>query len=83
MGGIRGESTSEIIIGDYCQFEPNVVIMTSDDAVNGLQDSMPGRIVIGDDCWIWANVTITRGITIGKGSVRCKQRGHPEYLRIL
>ena len=89
LGGIRGDSISEIIIGDYCQFGPNVVIVASDHAVNDvsrpmrLQDSIPGRIVIGDDCWIGANVTITKGVTIGKGSViganSVVTRNIPEY----
>ncbi len=89
LGAIRGDSTSEIIIGNYCQFGPNVVIIASDHAVNNvrrpmrLQDSTTGRILIGDDCWIGANVTITKGVTIGTGSViganSVVTRDIPEY----
>ena len=89
LGGIRGDDASEIIIGDYCQFGPNVVIIASDHAVNEvtrpmrLQNSVPGKIVIGEDCWIGANVTITRGVSIGKGSIiganSVVTRDIPEY----
>jgi len=89
LGAIKGDSNSEIIIGDYCQFGPNVVIIASDHAVNDvsrpmrLQDSTTARIYIGDDCWIGANVTITKGVTIGKGSViganSVVTRDIPEY----
>ena len=72
VGCDPGQSISKIIIGDYCQFGSNVVIIARDHAVNDvtrpmrLQDSMPGRTVIGDDCWIGVNVTITRGVSSGR-----------------
>jgi acetyltransferase-like isoleucine patch superfamily enzyme len=48
-----------------------------------LQESIPGKIVIEDDCWIGANVTITRDVTIGRGSViganSVVTRDIPEY----
>ena len=89
LGGVRGECNSEIVIGDYCQFGPNVVIIPGDHAMNDitrpirLQESIPGKIVIEDDCWIGANVTITRDVTIGRGSViganSVVTRDIPEY----
>jgi len=89
LGALRGSESSEIIIGDYCQFGPNVVIIAADHTTNnvtipiGLQNIIPGRIVIADDCWIGANVTITRNVIIGKGSIiganSVVTRNIPEY----
>jgi acetyltransferase-like isoleucine patch superfamily enzyme len=68
-------SPSEIIIGDYCLFGMNVVIIAGNHPTGNvavpfrLQDSIPSKIVISDDCWIGANVTISKSVTIGKGSV--------------
>lgn len=53
---------------------PNVNIITGEHetgietrkAHKGLE--FTGPIVIGDDCWIRANVTVLAGVTIGHGS---------------
>lgn len=63
--------TSLVIIGDRCQFGPNVSVYTV-----GHDTSVLSRrkfvefghpIRIGDDCWIGGNVVILPGVTIGEG----------------
>ncbi|KAJ5205639.1 sugar O-acetyltransferase [Penicillium cf. griseofulvum] len=63
-----------VSIGDNVMIGPNVNIITGEHetgiearkAHRGLEFTRP--IVIGDDCWIGANVTILAGVTIGHGS---------------
>ena len=63
----------KIQIGSRCSFGPNVVVYDHDHAFNSEQVSgnhfKTSEIVIEDNCWIGANVTILRGTHIGKGSV--------------
>lgn len=64
---------SNIVIGDGCQFGPNVKIFdnnhkfNADSGVTSEHKSAP--IYIGENCWIGANVVILKGVTIGKNSV--------------
>lgn len=63
-----------IDIGDGVLISPNCVIVAGDHDFSSTlpileQPSSGGRIVIGADCWIAANVVITGGVTIGKGSI--------------
>ena len=72
---VIGCRESEIIIADNCLFGPNVVIVAGNHSyVNAgvkirFRDTIPGKITIGEDCWIGANVTITKDVTIGEGSI--------------
>lgn len=66
---------SKVIIGEHCSIAPNVVIIGSNHNFQNpnefIQDqgiSMKG-VIIEDDVWIAANVTILDGVIIGKGSV--------------
>jgi acetyltransferase-like isoleucine patch superfamily enzyme len=65
----------KIHIGDNCSIGPYVLIQASDHRFDDTtvpinkQGWNPGEIVIKDDCWIGGHVTITRNVTIGKGSV--------------
>lgn len=61
-----------ISIGNNCMFANNLVIVDHDhaigkDGVIGTLVSQP--IVIEDQVWCGANVTITKGVHIGKGAV--------------
>ena len=61
-----------IAIGNHCMFANNLVIVDHDhkigtDGVTGTLISKP--IVIEDRVWCGANVTITKGVHIGKGAV--------------
>ncbi len=64
-----------IKIGDNVLIGPNVVIRAADhnfdniDIPINMQGHRSGRIIIEDNVWIGANVTIIRDVTIGTGSV--------------
>lgn len=72
---------AKIFIGNYVLFGPNVTIITGGhrfDVVgrymSTIQDDekLPQddkNVIISDDVWIGANVTILRGVIIGEGSV--------------
>jgi len=65
----------EIVIGNNVLIAQNVVLRASDhefkDVLIPIQEQghTGGIIVIGDDCWIGANVVITRNVTIGSHSI--------------
>ena len=63
-------------IGDYCQIASGCSIRDTDHIIPSNKDEMittsgivTEEIIIEDDCWIAANVSITKGVKIGKGSV--------------
>ena len=61
-----------ITIGNECIFGPNVCLYDHDHkfGINGVQRGYKTTpIIIEDNCWIGANVTILRGTHIGNGSV--------------
>ncbi len=64
---------NKISIGDGCAFGPNVVIYDHDHNYSAEGFSVDtfksSPVVIENQCWIGANVTILRGTHIGKGCV--------------
>lgn len=63
----------KILIGEHCAFGPNVVIYDHDHKY-GAQGIMVNEfnaspIIIEDNCWVGANVTILKGTHIGQGCV--------------
>ena len=62
-----------ITIGNHVAFGPNVVVYDHDHVFNeeGFENNTykTSPIIIGDNCWIGANVTLLRGTIIGEGSV--------------
>jgi galactoside O-acetyltransferase len=64
-----------ITIGDDVLVGPNVVLRATDhrfaDPARRIseQGHVAGRIVIGSDVWLAANVTVVGGVTIGDGAV--------------
>jgi acetyltransferase-like isoleucine patch superfamily enzyme len=65
----------KVKIGNFCSIAPNCVIVGSNHlykdkskSIKSQRSSIKG-ILIGDDVWIAANVTILDGITIGDGAV--------------
>ena len=63
----------EITVGDGCAFGPNVVIYDHDHCYNtegfSGNDYKTAPVIIGNHCWIGANVTILRGTSIGEGCI--------------
>lgn len=60
-----------IKIGDNCKFGNNLVIVDHDHNFRKVSDSefISSKIVIGNNVWVGANVTILRGTTIGDDCV--------------
>lgn len=63
-----------IQIGDNCLFGPNVVVVDHDHEYRYIDERRGNHyrkspIIIGNNVWIGANVTILRGSQIGDGSV--------------
>lgn len=63
QGGIR--IGNNVLIGHQVVFAS----LDHDLAAEKRANLYPGRIVVEDDVWIGANATITKGVTIGRGSV--------------
>lgn len=60
----------EIIIGDYCKFGNNLVIVDHDHNTGRCDDEFPGKsICIGNRVWVGANCVILKGVTIGDEAV--------------
>lgn len=61
----------EIMIGKKVMFGPAVTIATVGHPINpDMREYMyTDPVIIGDNCWIGANVTICPGVTIGENSV--------------
>jgi galactoside O-acetyltransferase len=72
---LLGAAGGEINIGNDVLIGPNVVLRAADhefadvDVPIRCQGHRAGRIVIGDDVWLAANVVVTSGVTIGTGCV--------------
>ena len=72
---------STLTIGNHVMFGPEVMIITGDhrfDIKDKYMDEITNEmklpendkpVVIEDDCWIGARVTILKGVTISKGSI--------------
>ena len=75
IGAIGDDDNSEITIGENCLFGLNVVVVSGDHPIHNKEkllrnnDSICGRIEIGNDCWIASNTTITKDVAIGDGAV--------------
>lgn len=63
----------KILIGNNCAFGPNVIIYDHDHKYNTERfnpcEYKTSPVIIEDNCWIGANVTILRGAHIGEGCV--------------
>ena len=70
-----GAAFGEILIGDNVLIGPNVVLRAADHVFENPstpimdQGHQGGKISIGNDVWLAANVVITSGVTIGDGVV--------------
>lgn len=74
----------KVKVGDFCSIGPNVLfVLKADHPVNHIstfpfkvkvlgsnnEALSKGNIILEDDVWIGANVTILSGVTIGKGAI--------------
>lgn len=72
---INAGCDGRISIGSHVLIGPNVVLRSSDHQTAEAsrlirsQGHVPGTIVIEDDVWLAANVTVVGGVTIGRGAV--------------
>lgn len=72
---LLGAAGGEILIGDDVLIGPNVVLRAADHEFSNVdvpirrQGHCRGRIVIGNDVWLAANVVVTSDVTIGSGCV--------------
>ena len=64
-----------IVLGNDVLIAPNVVMRTSDHVTSALdkpirqQGHIAGEIIVEDDVWLAANVTVVGGVRIGQGAV--------------
>lgn len=56
-----------VFIGPFCGFYTATHPLNYADRNKGLERALP--IVIGDNCWFGANVSVMQGVTIGAGCV--------------
>ena len=63
-----GYGDGRLTIGSFSQIGPGVFITLGSHSVEDMK-TYPGDVVIGEMCWIGANVTILPGVTIGDGCV--------------
>lgn len=60
----------EIMIGEYCKFGNNLVIVDHDHNTSGQGEEFPAKpIKIGNGVWVGANCVILKGVTIGDNAV--------------
>lgn len=73
VASIISDKSCKLIIGNRVALGPRVTLILSSDANwSNLMKKIPyirDKIVLEDDCWIGAGVTILPGITIGKMSI--------------
>lgn len=72
-------AVEQINIGDYCTFGNNLVIIDHDHNFRSSNSLYISRsVVVQNNCWVGANVTICKGVHIGEncvvaaGSIVCK-----------
>ena len=72
--GLTGVGAGHIEIGDRVLIGPHVTLVTANHPLDPLERAKPhrvehGKITIGENAWIGANVTICSDVRIGKNSV--------------
>lgn len=67
------EGAGQVDIGSNVFLGPQVMIITSvhesDESGQAARMPTPGRVSIGDRCWLGARVTVLPGVTIGEGTI--------------
>lgn len=67
MDGGTIQIGNNVFIGPFCGFYTATHPLKYVDRNKGLEKALP--IVVGDNCWFGANVSVLPGVTIGAGSV--------------
>jgi acetyltransferase-like isoleucine patch superfamily enzyme len=65
MGGCYITGRAGLVIGDYTQIGPNVVIVTANHDLYDLRVPVEGPVKIGKYCWIGAGAKIMPGVILG------------------
>ena len=67
--GVSIGATQKIIIGQNVRCGNNTMIMDTDWHWNDLRAAPNAPVVIGDNVWLGINVTVMKGVTIGKNTL--------------
>ena len=67
MDGAKITVGTNVFIGPFCGFYTATHPLAFAERNIGLEKALP--IVVGDNCWFGANVSVMPGVTIGSGSV--------------
>jgi acetyltransferase-like isoleucine patch superfamily enzyme len=65
MGGCYIQGKGGIVIGDYTQVAPNVVIVSANHDVYDTRNHVCKKVVIGNYCWLGAGAKIMPGVVLG------------------
>jgi acetyltransferase-like isoleucine patch superfamily enzyme len=65
MRGCYIQGRAGIVIGDYTQIGPNVVIVSANHDVYDTRKHIEGKVKIGDYCWLGAGSKIMPGVKLG------------------
>jgi acetyltransferase-like isoleucine patch superfamily enzyme len=65
MGGCYIQGKGGIVIGDYTQVAPNVVIVSANHDVYDTRNHVCEKVMIGNYCWLGAGAKIMPGVVLG------------------
>jgi acetyltransferase-like isoleucine patch superfamily enzyme len=69
MKGCYIQGKGGIVIGDYTQIGPNVIIVSANHDVYDSRKHIPEAVNIGKYCWIGAGAKIMAGVTLGDWTI--------------
>ena len=69
MNGCYIQGKGKIIIGDYTQIAPNVVIVSANHDLYDSRKHIPAPVKIGKYCWIGAGAKIMPGVELGDWTI--------------
>ncbi|HSZ86971.1 MAG TPA: acyltransferase [Puia sp.] len=69
MKGCYIQGKGGIIIGDYTQIAPNVIIVSANHDLYDSRKHIPAQIKIGKYCWIGAGAKIMPGVELGDWTI--------------
>jgi acetyltransferase-like isoleucine patch superfamily enzyme len=69
MRGCYIQGSGGIVIGDYTQIGPNVVIVSSNHDIYDSRKSVKKKISIGNYCWLGAGCKIMPGVILGDHTI--------------